>query len=109
MINVDSILSVDSLLNYPIGVNAYTPRMNNSFVVPNPVINKSAIYFVHPHANWSKYTLKVWSMHGKKINLPYTVKEGYIEIQKGNLPAGVYLYGILDGHKKLSAGKIIIQ
>ncbi len=108
-INVDSILANDPLINYPVaGIEDINSGLNNSYVAPNPVVDKSAIYFVHPHNQWSQYSLHVWSLDGKKIKLPYIIKEGYIEIQKGNLTSGVYLYGILDGEEKLSTGKIVI-
>jgi len=109
LINVDSILGEDSLINYPVYIEKHNLEFNNSYVSPNPMINKSAIYFDHIHSNWSRYSLHVWTLDGKKIKLPYDVKEGYFEIQKGKLSPGLYLYGIMDNHNNLSSGKFIIQ
>jgi len=110
LINVDSILAADPLINYPAsGIKNFNTGLTNSYVVPNPMSNNSVIYFIHPHNNWNDYSLEIWSIDGKKIQLSYLVKDGYIEVKRGNTKAGVYLYGIFDKAKKLSIGKIIVQ
>ncbi len=111
LINVDSILANDPLLNYTaIGIDKVSgPVESNSYVYPNPVTNKSFIYFNPRHRNWNDYTLKVWNIKGQSIDMSYTMKKGYFEINKGNLNPNIYFYQISDSHGKVSSGKIVIQ
>ncbi len=109
LINVDSILTNDPLLNL-VSINEIKQgKEANSYVYPNPVTAKSFIYFTAPHQNWKTYHLKVFTIKGKVVNMNAKMKNGYFEINKGNLSPNLYFYQIFDGNKKVSTGKIVIQ
>ena len=61
------------------------------------------------HRNWNDYTLKVWNIKGQSIDMSYTMKKGYFEINKGNLNPNIYFYQISDSNGKVYSGKIVIQ
>jgi hypothetical protein len=110
LINVDSILKNDPLLNYPLGINEASGALEaNSYVYPNPMVDKSFIHFSAQHNNWKSYTLKTFDIKGRLVEMNYELNKGYFEINKGELSPNIYLYQISDGDKKVSTGKIIIQ
>ena len=111
LINVDSILTNDPLLNYDaVGISQVSSSIDhNSYVYPNPVKDKSFIHFIAQHKNWNNYALKVWNIKGQLIDMPNKIKNGYFEINRGSLEANIYFYEISDRQKKISSGKIVIQ
>lgn len=109
-INIDSILASDPLL--AVGVwEGYSPeeKITNSTVYPNPVNNKATISFNNT-VNLNNVQLKVWSIEGKSVALPFQIKNNAIEIAKGNLIPNIYVYQVLDDkNNKISSGKFIVQ
>ncbi len=111
-INVDSILTNDPLLNYPtVGVeeSLARTRFKPSYSVPNPMSEVTNIYFVHPHQQWEKYQLRLWNIEGKRVRASYSVKEGFIQLNRGNLNNGVLFYEILNDGDILSSGKVVVS
>jgi len=110
LINIDSILASDPLLAVGIWED-YSPAIkeNNSYVYPNPIITKSVISFTTDQKLTKNIKLNVWSIDGKRVNMNYELKNNFIEISKGDLPANIYVYQIIDENHKISSGKIIIQ
>ena len=110
LINIDSILGNDPLLNIPASIySTIDERQTNSYVYPNPVIDNAFISFIAPHKNWSAYNLKVWNIKGEEVEISHHIKNGYVEINKGNLTPNIYFYQLFDGSEKITSGKIIVQ
>jgi hypothetical protein len=105
--NIDSILKNDPLLN-TIGITE-TGFAIASSVHPNPMEERSVIEFSSQSGNWKSFTLEVYNLSGQKVNMNPKLKEGSFEISKGKLSSGVYFYQISRNHKRVSAGKIIVQ
>ena len=110
LINVDSILRNDPLLNYPVNINEpANAQISNSYVYPNPMVDQSFIHFNSPANHSQSYLLKIIDIKGQTVKMNTKLKNGYFEIHKGELSPGIYFYKIADGKKKVSTGKIIIQ
>ena len=110
-INIDSLLTNDPLLNYPVGIGEVSlgNKYGASSVFPNPVTVLGTIQFAIKLNNTSEYKLKLWSIDGKEVAINYTLKDGAIEFRKGNLKPNIYFYQVSEGNEKIAAGKIIIQ
>lgn len=106
-INVDSILKNDPLLN-TIGIDESGLQVK-SYVYPNPMVDKAFINFTTQSKDWQSFKLEVVNIKGQKVAMNSKLGEGYFEIHKGSLSAGVYFYQILDKNQKVSSGKIIVQ
>ncbi|MCB0402799.1 MAG: T9SS type A sorting domain-containing protein [Flavobacteriales bacterium] len=109
-INIDSILSTDSLLTVGIWENySAAATMNTSTVYPNPVSDRSTITFSKKQSLSINAELRVWTIEGKAVNIAYQLKKNSIEIQKSNLKPNLYIYQIIDGSTKISSGKFIVR
>lgn len=109
-INVDSILKNDPLLLNSFGINeSYSNFESKSYVYPNPMVDKSFIHFDGLNNSQSAYLLKTYNMNGQEVNMRYEITEDAFAINKGKLIPGMYFYEISENHKKVSAGKIVIQ
>jgi hypothetical protein len=74
---------------------------------PNPVINKSRIYF--NNESHEKYNLFMHNINGQKV-LELTTKEEYFEINAQALKAGLYIFTIFDFfNKPFDTGKLIVR
>ena len=110
LINVDSILRNDPLLNYPVNINEQIePPNSNSYVYPHPMINQSYLHFNASTKQSGSFVLEIIDIKGKSVNMNATMKKGYFEIHKGELSPGIYFYKISDHQEKVATGKIIVQ
>ncbi|MBL4593182.1 MAG: cytochrome c [Flavobacteriales bacterium] len=101
LINVDSILKNDPLLNYPVSINEfYTSLESKSYVHPNPLVDKSYIYFNAKQNELKSYSLKICDIKGQFVNMTYEIKDGYFEIYKGRLSPSIYFIKYLMAIKK---------
>lgn len=109
-INIDSILTVDSLLTVGIWDN-YSPsvKINTSTVYPNPVIDRSTITVSNTQSLNNTTELRVWTVEGKSVTIDYQLHKNSIEFQRGNLKPNLYIYQIMDGSAKVSSGKFIVR
>lgn len=82
---------------------------DNSFgnFYPNPLISKSFIKI--EGLNTSDLTLKSYDVQGKKVDIDYRVFDNGIEIYKGNLPQGYYVFEIYLKNKRLKTGRLIVR
>ncbi|MCF8298294.1 MAG: PKD domain-containing protein [Saprospiraceae bacterium] len=75
-------------------------------IYPNPMVGKSTIEIINCKSNNTVFNL--YDIGGKKLNIDYTIVENGIEISKGNLKKGTYIYEIINDKDKYS-GKLIVQ
>ena len=81
----------------------------NCSVIPNPATSK-AIILVETDTAITGGSLKLYSMQGIELLQLEGVSKHVIEIQRGSLPNGLYLFHFMDQESKLIGnGKILFQ
>ncbi len=88
---------------WPVGTN---PRLfqNQASAVPNPAVNFTIIHF---NDQISYGSLKIFDSYGKSIRSLSGISGDHVRIERENLPAGYYLYEILEPGKPTLNGKLI--
>lgn len=109
LINIDSILMNDPLMNYDDVITGMTSRtLKNSFVAPNPVSDFASIYFIND-GNQENVELKVFDMTGKQVDVTFEVNEGSVLFYRGSLSSGFYSYQIIKAGEIYSAGNMVLK
>ena len=111
LINIDSILSNDPLLNYDTVIEAgiASIQLKNSYVYPNPAAGQAKIFFNSDHSNWNEYSIQLKDIQGKQIEVETSIQSGFIVIERGITPNGIYIYSIYEDDQLRSVGKIIFE
>ena len=111
LINIDSILSNDPLLNYDTVIEAgiASIQLKNSYVYPNPAAGQAKIFFNYDHSNWNEYSIQLKDIQGKQIEVETSIQSGFIVIERGITPNGIYIYSIYEDDQLRSVGKIIFE
>jgi hypothetical protein len=74
-------------------------------IYPNPFNNKTTIEFPNPQRE--RYHLFLLTLTGKIVRHEYNLIEGRYELDREDLPAGVYVL-VVEG-RQVYRGKIIIE
>lgn len=82
-------------------------RMQSVAVYPNPFSSTATVEFSNPNAD--AVQLALYSIDGKLVVTTETVYAERIELERGNLNAGLYFYTLVSGNKVIGKGKISIQ
>jgi len=80
-------------------------RALNAHLYPHPLYKQSTLIFDNPSQD--PYTFNLYDITGKVVRYISDITSDHFIIEKGNLPAGLYLY-VLTG-KKIQTAKLIIQ
>ncbi len=75
-------------------------------IYPNPLINKSFIEIFNCKSQ--KILFNLYDINGKRIKINYSIVEDGIELSKGNIQNGSYIFEINIDNKKYS-GILIVQ
>lgn len=83
---------------------------NNNFVFPNPVVQSSSIHFYLQHSE--KVKIMMYDSMGKLVSIladePMSSGENEIEIQRGELPKGIYTCKIVT-YNEIVGIKVIMD
>ena len=74
---------------------------------PNPIYTKSFIEI--EGVNSSKIVLKAYDMQGKEVSLDHQILHNGIEINRGNLSKGHYIFEIYMNDQRIKTGRLIIR
>lgn len=96
----DNCVAVES----PDDIQIYTADPFHIMLQPNPFNTSAELTFDNP--NHTSFMLVITDINGNAINMEQTTGSRFT-IQKGNLPAGVYLYR-LTGDDASQSGKFVI-
>jgi hypothetical protein len=110
LINIDSILKSDPLINY-LSVEESRPQyVTTSLVMPNPVDQKATINFYPPLVNQESHILRLFNLRGEQIQIDYDHLNGAIEISRSNISSGVYFYEVVtDKDVRVVSGRIVFS
>lgn len=78
----------------------------NILIYPNPLVNKSLIKIIN--CNSTKVLFNLYDINGKQVKVNYSIVKNGIEISKGNLCKGSYLFKI-KADNKIYSGILIVQ
>ena len=110
LINIDSILKSDPLINN-LSVEESRPQyVTTSLVMPNPVDQKATINFYPPLVNQESHILRLFNLRGEQIQIDYDHLNGAIEISRSNISSGVYFYEVVtDKDVRIVSGRIVFS
>ncbi len=92
------------------GVSTGIRQESESDVVslyPNPMNYKATIEINSPN-KYSNLNLVLYDLLGRKVDTYYNVNNNKIEVYKGNLTNGIYIFKIYDKERALAEGKMVI-
>jgi PKD repeat protein len=78
-----------------------------SGVFPNPMQSKA--YIEISNMKNAQLSLKVYDMQGRQIELDYRVGTNGIELYRGDMAKGQYIYEIYNANEKIKTGRLIVQ
>jgi hypothetical protein len=104
-IDIEHILSHDTLINNTTPVNEITVNNITSYTFPNPFTESTTLIVLNQKAADCK--LKLFDIYGKEVSENVQRTSDSFVIQRGNLPSGVYFYSLSNG-KSSGSGKIVI-
>ena len=110
LIDIDSILKSDPLINY-LSVEERSPQyVTTSLVMPNPVEQKATINFYPPLVNQESHVLRLFNSRGEQIQIDYHHLNGAIEISRSTISSGVYFYEVVtDKDVRIVSGRIVFS
>jgi hypothetical protein len=112
LINIDSILLADPLMNYDeviTGINTLASKpLKNSFVSPNPISDFASIYFVNDNKEGT-IDLRVYDMTGKQVEVDFEVNTGSLLFYRSGLSSGMYSYQIIKGGDLYTVGNLVVE
>jgi len=79
----------------------------NISIFPNPMIDKSTINF--DNINYNKIEVKVYDIHGRRVNINYINHKNSIEILRSGLSHGLYVIDIWIDNIPTYNAKLIIR
>ncbi len=74
---------------------------------PNPFTDFAILHF--NNESTKKYKLKIVSMIGAEINLPYEINSNQLKLMRGSCPNGIYIYQLITEDKIIQTGKFRIN
>ena len=80
---------------------------NDVLVYPNPA-NAGFIVKISPHILLNNAVIKLYDLSGKEVRSVY-VNNHEMPIKRSKLPAGIYIYSIVNDSKIIARNKIVLQ
>lgn len=77
-------------------------------VFPNPVTDRLNIN-IEGYEGKLVPEMKVYNITGERINIEYTTDAGNIEMSRGNLSSGIYLFEVYAGNERLATGRFTVR
>jgi hypothetical protein len=77
-------------------------------IYPNPIKTKAFI-FLKNMQNFEEISFDIYDIIGKNQKIDYSIYENKIEINRGNLSSGTYLFKIKSQNSVLKTGKLLVQ
>lgn len=87
----------------PIGINEI--ESNNTTLVPNPFVSNTTLYFDSEIENGQ---LDIYNSNGQKVRSLSNINGNQYQLERGNLPAGIYLMHVSQNSKVITTKKISI-
>jgi len=78
-------------------------------VFPNPMHSKAFISTDLEGMNNLSLQLKLYDLQGREVHIDYQIKDDGIELFRGNLARGQYIYEIYNNSNKIQTGRLIVQ
>lgn len=98
----------DSILISNVKIEDQNNQDNNVTVFPNPFSEQTTIE-ITSSSILSNLKLKCYNAIGEQVELDYNVSGNRIELNRGNLSTGVYLFEIYNENQKIDTGKFILK
>ena len=74
---------------------------------PNPMQDKS--FIVLQGLNTDKLNIVLYDMQGRRVNIKHKCMKNGIEIYRGDLTRGHYIYELYNQNSKIQTGRLIVQ
>jgi hypothetical protein len=78
-------------------------------IFPNPSNGKFTLQFDNGKLTMNNYQLSIYNVFGERIYLSDLKQQKFNEIDLSTAPKGIYFVKIIDGNKKVTNKKILIQ
>ena len=59
--------------------------------------------------NINTLKFKLYDLQGRRVDMNYQIKNNGIELFRGNVARGQYIYEIYDNTTKIQTGRLIVQ
>lgn len=89
-----------------INTSSLTAPTKECRVFPNPFSHSTTLEYSNP--NKEPYSILIYNLQGQVIQTISQVRKSQVEIERGNLAAGLYFFQIQDNRKILFTGKMQI-
>jgi hypothetical protein len=84
------------------------PFLDLSFrVSPNPLRDRGFVTFSNP--NNETYDVRLVNIHGQTLRVYRQINGDILEIERGNLPAGMYIVNFYSAAGKVGATRLVIE
>ncbi len=99
--------AMQELLNKaPTAVSAASPVLDHVFNHPNPFSERTLIEFSNPAK--SPHMLLLYDIHGRIVRTITEITEDRVEVERSNLPDGLYFYLLQTGNRVIASGRLIL-
>lgn len=97
------------MLDSTTGIRKLQALSNRVWIYPNPFSNSALISF-SGLARSGDYTFALYDILGQKVRRIENINTQQIEIKRGNLPNGLYIYKVTGKTNNIiGAGKLVIE
>lgn len=90
----------------PIGISNYTNASNYN-IFPNPTSADAILMFSNPYN--SQHVLKIFNHHGQLLRSISGIYSDKLEIQRNNLPSGLYYFQLWTDNRIVGNGRLIFE
>ena len=88
-----------------VGIEDVANTDANFTIYPNPFTSSATIKI---NAEMQNVELRIFNVPGQEV-FRSAIKNKQYEIQRGNLPAGIYIYKVFAGEKMIGTGKLVAE
>jgi len=89
-----------------IGIQENAKDMRSE-IFPNPM--QSTAFIILEGVNINTLKFKLYDLQGRRVDMNYQIKNNGIELFRGNVARGQYIYEIYDNTTKIQTGRLIVQ
>lgn len=75
-------------------------------VTPNPMLDRTVIYFDNPTRN--EFEFKLFDMQGSEAYSQSGIRSGSVILSRGTLRKGTYVFFLYDDNERVLQGKLVI-
>ena len=101
--------AIQTVIITGVGINEIAYNNPAVSIYPNPFSETTTLLITNEELRIKNVELKVYSIYGEEVRIDMLRSSAGFEIHRGELPAGIYFYKLMQGDNISATGKLIAE